>query len=149
MRFEDKESHDITEKTLISASAAWKKCEDWGDLGMKSGAIFDMDGLLLDTERVYQENWLKTAEAFGQTPMAEFAAAVTGTNGEVRRKIIHRYYPAVAGSGSRRRIQSNLHRSGLAAGCVTIMIPDTVQPPEGLAPHAACGWQTFQCVVKL
>lgn len=81
--------------------------------------------------------------------MAEFAAAVTGTNGEVRRKIIHRYYPAVAGSGSRRRIQSNLHRSGLAAGCVTIMVPDTVQPPEGLAPHAACGWQTFQCVVKL
>jgi len=59
------------------------------------GAIFDMDGLLLDTERVYQENWLETARRFGQTPYPEFPVAVSGTTGEEQRRIIRRYYPEV------------------------------------------------------
>ncbi len=59
------------------------------------GAIFDMDGLLLDTERIYQENWLETARLFGQTPYPEFPAAVSGTTGEEQRRIIRSYYPEV------------------------------------------------------
>ena len=59
------------------------------------GAIFDMDGLLLDTEKVYQEQWLETAKRFGQEPLLEFAAAVSGTSGEGQRQIILRWYPEV------------------------------------------------------
>jgi len=197
------------------------------------GAIFDMDGLLLDTERVYHENWLETARRFGQTPYPEFPLAVTGTTGEEQRQIIHRYFPevdarvfqeecisrvyrqlgehcapekpgaralleyfrfqgvktALASSSSRERILDNLRqtdlgdlfdvivdgeevergkpepdifllaakrlgfspekcyvfedslngvRAGMAAGCATVMVPDLVQPPEGLAVHKIC-----------
>ena len=189
---------------------------------MKRGAIFDMDGLLLDTERV-----------FGQTPFPEFPAAVSGTAGEGQRRVIRRYYPdvdagafqrdcisrvdgilnrrcapekpgareileffcekgvqtAVASSSGRERILSNLRqtgleglfnaivssqevsrgkpepdifllaaerigcapeecyvfedsingvRAGMAAGCVTVMVPDLVPPPEGLAVSRVC-----------
>ena len=196
------------------------------------GAIFDMDGLLLDTERVYQAQWMETARRFGQKIIPEFPAAVSGTTGETQRQIIHSYYPevdpqvfqreciaqadrildrecppekpgareileffrgqgiktAVASSSSRERIFSNLRqqaldglfdavvsgqevprgkpdpdifllaaerigcapedcyvfedsvngvRAGIAAGCVTVMVPDIVPPPDGLTGYAA------------
>lgn len=62
---------------------------------MKKGAIFDMDGTLFDTERLYARNWLATAEQFGQRPNPDFPHAVAGTNGEGQLKIIHQYYPEV------------------------------------------------------
>ncbi|MCI9671286.1 MAG: HAD family phosphatase [Lawsonibacter sp.] len=37
---------------------------------MKKGAIFDMDGLLFDTERLFQDSWVKMAKQFGQVPPA-------------------------------------------------------------------------------
>lgn len=62
---------------------------------MKRGAIFDMDGLLLDTERVYQAAWIETARVFGQTPDPAFPTAVSGSNGEELRAIVRRFYPEV------------------------------------------------------
>lgn len=62
---------------------------------MKKGAIFDMDGLLFDTERLFCESWTAMAEQFGQVPRPEFPAAVAGTSGEGMREVIRRYYPAV------------------------------------------------------
>lgn len=65
---------------------------------MRQGAIFDMDGLLLDTERVYQESWLETAKAFGQAESLAFTRDVSGSNGDSMLQIIHRYYPEVDAS---------------------------------------------------
>lgn len=62
---------------------------------MKPGAIFDMDGLLLDTERVYQESWIAVTEEFGQPQNPAFPPAVSGTSGRIMREIIHSYYPEV------------------------------------------------------
>lgn len=62
---------------------------------MKKGAIFDMDGLMFDTERLYGESWMVMAEQFGQVPDPEFHKAAAGTAGETMRALIHRYYPDV------------------------------------------------------
>ena len=62
---------------------------------MKKGAIFDMDGLMFDTERLFQESWKVMAERFGQVHDPDFPAAVAGTSGEGMRAVIRRFYPAV------------------------------------------------------
>ena len=62
---------------------------------MRKGAIFDMDGLLFDTERLFRDSWIEMAKQFGQIPQPDFPAAVAGTSGEGMRDVIHRYYPGV------------------------------------------------------
>ena len=62
---------------------------------MKSGAIFDMDGLLFDTEKVYKAAWASTANFYGKARGEEIAVAVSGTGDEVCRRTIHEFYPDV------------------------------------------------------
>ena len=62
---------------------------------MKHGAIFDMDGLLFDTERLYEKVWIETAADFNQKPSLALARAVCGTTGEYLKKIVRSYYPDV------------------------------------------------------
>lgn len=62
---------------------------------MKRGAIFDMDGLLFDTERIYQENWLLTAREYGFEPHPDFPRAICGTCGAHTREVIRSFYPSV------------------------------------------------------
>lgn len=62
---------------------------------MKKGAIFDMDGLLFDTERLFAEGWGEMAKQFGQVPQPDFPRAVAGTSGAGMLEVIHRYYPEV------------------------------------------------------
>lgn len=62
---------------------------------MLKGAIFDMDGLLFDTERLYRDMWVVLAKEYGQIPDPEFPKAVCGSNGEHMRDIIRQYYPDI------------------------------------------------------
>lgn len=62
---------------------------------MLPGAIFDMDGLLLDTEKLYEQAWKNAAKAFGQEHSREFHRAVCGTNGQQMLQVIAKYYPQV------------------------------------------------------
>lgn len=82
---------------------------------MKS-AIFDMDGLLLDTERLHQESQVDMAKEFGQTPDPVFPSAVSGTNGEAMWDVIRRHYPAVDPytfqAGCTERVNNILDRQG-------------------------------------
>ena len=62
---------------------------------MKKGAIFDMDGLMFDTERVYQQTWTELAVEMGETPNPVFPHAVAGTLGERMYEVIRTYYPSI------------------------------------------------------
>lgn len=56
------------------------------------GAIFDMDGLLLDTERFFQEEYRRIASPMGITLGDDFTASICGSSQEEGRKVIARYY---------------------------------------------------------
>ena len=62
---------------------------------MRKGAIFDMDGLLFDSERIYKNSWVRTAEHFGKERGAELAALVSGAGEEGCRRAIKNFYPDV------------------------------------------------------
>lgn len=63
---------------------------------MKRGAIFDMDGTLFDTEKIYQQVWLDVAEEFGEERISTFPPAISGTNlGEESERIVKRFYPNI------------------------------------------------------
>ena len=63
---------------------------------MKRGAIFDMDGTLFDTEKLYRQAWLDVAAEFGEEKNYELPTAISGTNlGEESLRIIRRFYPNI------------------------------------------------------
>ena len=63
---------------------------------MKRGAIFDMDGTLFDTEKLYRQAWLDVAEEFGEEKNFELPTAISGTNlGEESLRIIRKFYPNI------------------------------------------------------
>ena len=57
------------------------------------GAIFDMDGLLFDTERLFQRVWHEMAAERGLTLDGGFALAVCGTTGAAEEAVVRRYFP--------------------------------------------------------
>ena len=63
---------------------------------MIRGAIFDMDGLMFDTERLFAISWAEQARRFGFQPIPEFHRAVCGTSGTLARDIVRKYYPGIS-----------------------------------------------------
>ena len=63
---------------------------------MKRGAIFDMDGTLFDTEKLYQRAWLDVAAQFGVEKNFDLPKAISGTNlGEESERIVRQFYPNI------------------------------------------------------
>lgn len=59
---------------------------------MKPGAIFDMDGLMFDTEAMYQQGWNEIAAEMGITLPQQFVFDICGTSGELLKSVVRKYY---------------------------------------------------------
>lgn len=57
------------------------------------GAIFDMDGLLLDSEQIYQRCWHALARELGAVLPPTFAAEITGTGADQARIVLRKHFP--------------------------------------------------------
>ena len=111
---------------------------------MKRGAIFDMDGTLFDTERLYQQAWTETADDFGLKRNPELGKAVSGSNGEKILLTIPQFFPEVdaneyfrrAIERVRREIEKNLV---IKSGVVEIL---TYLKENGVATAIASSTET-------
>ena len=62
---------------------------------MKRGAIFDMDGTLFDTEKLYRQAWIETADTFGVERKPEIAAEMSGGSVEKILVTIPQFFPEI------------------------------------------------------
>ena len=56
------------------------------------GAIFDMDGLLFDSEAIFQSVWQERAKELGRTLDADFVRRISGSSGAETRAVVREYY---------------------------------------------------------
>ncbi len=62
---------------------------------MKRGAIFDMDGTLFDTEKLYWQAWIETADTFGLERKPEMPKVMSGASIPTLLSRIPQFFPQV------------------------------------------------------
>ncbi len=62
---------------------------------MKKIAIFDMDGLMFDTEAVYARAWIEVAHQYGYDPDSMILEEIRGTSGKTTDRVIEKYLPSI------------------------------------------------------
>lgn len=72
------------------------------------GAIFDMDGVLFDTERLYQETWQEIAAERSVQLADDFLTAISGTNGCRMKQVIKAYYHVSDGTSIMEKCMSRM-----------------------------------------
>ncbi len=75
---------------------------------MIQGVIFDMDGLMFDTERIWMRCWQPALESLGMTYKDGLDTAARGTSGESMRRVLRQFYGENADIGA---IEDALYRT--------------------------------------
>lgn len=73
------------------------------------GAIFDMDGLLIDSERIWQAVWHEVAAEMGVTLPDTFAAEICGTAGARTNAVVSRCYQTGDPQSIRDEVSRRVH----------------------------------------
>ena len=76
---------------------------------MLKGAIFDMDGLMFDTEQIWQKNWNRTAAEMGISLPEEFKFNICGTSGKLMNSVIEKYYGVEDGAPIAAKVKQMVH----------------------------------------
>ena len=76
---------------------------------MIEGAIFDMDGLMFDTEPVWTRMWEPTLATIGKTVPAGLPDAARGTSGKSMEAVISRFLPDVDAAYVRETLFAKAH----------------------------------------
>jgi len=78
---------------------------------MRRGAIFDMDGTLFDTEKLYRQAWLDVVDEFGEEKNYGLPTAISGTNlGEESYAVIRSFYPNIDAEAYLARVLEEVRR---------------------------------------
>lgn len=75
---------------------------------MLKGAIFDHDGLMFDTEKVWQANWKKVADEMGVVLPEQFTKDICGSSGQHMLDVIQKYYHVEDGTTIRDRVRQGV-----------------------------------------
>ncbi|SKB69889.1 haloacid dehalogenase superfamily, subfamily IA, variant 3 with third motif having DD or ED [Lachnospiraceae bacterium] len=78
------------------------------------GAIFDMDGLLFDTEKIWQRKWHDVADEMGVTLPDEFKNEITGSSGPFMNKVVCKYYHVEDGAEIIKDVYERVHTEAQA-----------------------------------
>ena len=103
---------------------------------MKQGAIFDMDGLMFDTESMYQEVWKEIAAEMGITLPDTFVYEICGTSGELLRSVVRKYYHTDDPDALFHRVVDGVEEKLKTA------VPIKVQNSTSMKSSAEAGWNT-------
>jgi len=65
---------------------------EWGALRPIRGVLFDMDGLVVDTEKLYSRFWRKACHFYGYEMSYEQSLRMRGLGGQAGEKMLHSFF---------------------------------------------------------